>query len=180
MDLQKLSSQIDQLDNEPPFDKWHPPFCGDIDMTIKSDGRWWYMGSPIGREKLVKLFAKVLIKQNNEYFLKTPVELIRIQVEDAPFVITQWSRIKSSQGPAIEVTSNLGRRAILSQDHPLTMDMSTPENPKLYVTLHRGLKAKVHRNVYYQWIEIAKEKCINNQQHLVLKSGYDEFSLGYL
>lgn len=180
MDIQKLTSEIEQLESEPPFDKWHPEFCGDIDMIIKNDGRWWYMGSPIGREKLVKLFAKVLIFEQGEYFLKTPVELIRIQVEDAPFVITEWQKIETDLAPVIEVTSNLGHKAIMSCDHPLTADFSDPENPLLYVVLHRGLKAKVHRNVYYQWIEIAEEKCINNQEHLIIKSGKDEFSLGHL
>ncbi|MFC3202689.1 DUF1285 domain-containing protein [Alteromonas oceani] len=180
MDLQTLTKQIENLDAAPPFDKWHPPFCGDIDMVIKADGSWWYMGSPIGRERLVKLFASVLLKEGDEYFLKTPAEKVRIQVEDAPFVITQWQTHNTEEGPAIEVISNLGHAAVLSESHPLEVDNSNPDQPRPYVTLHRGLKALVHRNVFYQWVDIARQVNKNGEEHLVINSGKSEFSLGKL
>ena len=180
MDLQTLTAQIEDLGSAPPFEKWHPPFCGDIDMTIKADGSWWYMGSPIGREKLVRLFASVLLKEGDEFFLKTPAEKVRIQVEDAPFVITQWQRHETDEGPAIEVVSNLGHTALLSNAHPLEVDNSDPEQPRPYVTLHRGLKALVHRNVYYQWVDMAKPAIIDGHEHLVITSGSAQFSLGQL
>ena len=180
MDLQTLTAQVENLESAPPFDKWHPPFCGDIDMTIKSDGSWWYMGSPIGREKLVKLFASVLLKEGDEYFLKTPAEKVRIQVEDAPFVITQWQTHDTEEGPAIEVISNLGQSAVLSKAHPLEVDNRHPEQPRPYVMLHRGLKALVHRNVFYQWVDIATAADIDGKQHLMIQSGSSRFSLGCL
>lgn len=180
MDLQTLTAQVENLDAAPPFDKWHPPFCGDIEMTIKADGSWWYMGSPIGREKLVKLFASVLLKEGDEYFLKTPAEKVRIQVEDAPFVITQWQTHDTEDGPAIEVISNLGHAAVLSDSHPLEVYNSNPDQPRPYVTLHRGLKALVHRNVFYQWVDIARQVNKNGEEHLVINSGKSEFSLGKL
>ena len=180
MDLQTLTAQVENLDAVPPFDKWHPPFCGDIEMTIKADGSWWYMGSPIGREKLVKLFASVLLMEGDEYFLKTPAEKVRIQVEDAPFVITQWQTHNTEEGPAIEVISNLGHAAVLSESHPLEVDNSNPNQPLPYVTLHRGLKALVHRNVFYQWVDIARPVNKNGDEHLVIQSGNSEFSLGKL
>jgi len=180
MDLQTLTKQIENLDAAPPFDKWHPPFCGDIDMVIKADGSWWYMGSPIGREKLVKLFASVLLKEGDEYFLKTPAEKVRIQVEHAPFVITQWHIHDSEAGPAIEVISNLAHSAVLSDEHPLEVDNRNPEQPRPYVTLHRGLKALVHRNVFYQWVDIAKPAMVDGKQHLIISSGNCQFSLGCL
>ncbi|MCP4865131.1 MAG: DUF1285 domain-containing protein [Alteromonas sp.] len=180
MDLQTLTKQIENLDAAPPFDKWHPPFCGDIDMVIKADGSWWYMGSPIGRERLVKLFASVLLKEGDEYFLKTPAEKVRIQVEDAPFVITQWQTHNTEEGPAIEVISNLGHAAVLSESHPLEVDHSNPYQPRPYVTLHRGLKALVHRNVFYQWVDIARQVNKNGEEYLVINSGKSEFSLGKL
>ena len=180
MDLQQLSKQIDELEVEPPFHLWDPEFCGDMDLIIKSDGTWWYMGSPIGRIKLVKLFARVLILEHDEYFLKTPAEKIRIRVEDAPFVIIGWQQAQTEEGKAIEVTSNLGHKALLSEAHPLTCNLDEPGQPRLYVTLHRGLKALIHRNVYYQWVELGREKRIGDRIHLMLKSGMDEFSLGVL
>ena len=180
MDLQTLTAQVENLDAAPPFDKWHPPFCGDIEMTIKADGSWWYMGSPIGREKLVKLFASVLLMEDDEYFLKTPAEKVRIQVEDAPFVITQWQTHDTEDGPAIEVISNLGHAAVLSDSHPLEVDYNNPDQPRPYVTLRRGLKALVHRNVFYQWVDIARSVNKNGDEHLVIQSGNTEFSLGKL
>lgn len=177
MDLQQLSDQLDNLTDAPPFDSWHPKHCGTIDITIKKDGSWWHMGTRITREKLVRLFANVLIEENGQFFLKTPVEKMQIEVEDAPFIITQWQHIECDHKSAIEVTSNLGHKSILSQAHPLILSKDK-SNPQLYVTLHRRLKAVVHRNVYYQWIEIAEEKALNGKQQLILNSGDCEFSLG--
>jgi len=177
MDLQSLTKQIEALEKEPPFDTWHPTNCGEIDIEIKSDGTWFHHGSPIGRIGLVKLFAQVLVFEQGHYYLKTPVEKMQISVLDAPFVITQWQQHETEQGLAIEVTSNLGHKAILSAEHPLQIEDNDGE-PHFYVTLHRGLKAKVHRNVYYQWIEIAEEQNINNQTHLILTSAQENFSLG--
>jgi len=178
MDLQQLSKQIEQLDSEPPFHLWNPTFCGDMDLIIRADGSWWYMGSPIGRERLVKLFARVLILENNEYFLKTPAEKIRIQVEDAPFVITDWQFLATDAGQGIQVISNLGHKVLLSISNPLEVNLVNPDEPRPYVTLHRQLKARVHRNVYYQWIEIGQEKTLDGQTHILVSSMGEEFSLG--
>jgi hypothetical protein len=70
----------------PPVESWNPPFCGDIDMEIKRDGTWFHEGTPIGRRGLVKLFASILIREGDKYFLVTPVEKVGIRVEDAPFI----------------------------------------------------------------------------------------------
>ena len=207
MDLTTLAAQINQLDSQPPFDEWHPPFCGDIDMLIKADGSWHYMNSPIGRERLVQLFARVLIKEDEQYFLKTPGEKVRIQVQDTPFIITQWQQHSTDQGTAIEVISNVGHSVLLSPQHPLMLDSgagadadtdatantdvdtdaktgaqnsSGSEHGLPYVVLHRGLTARVHRNVFYQWVELGYSKWINNQEHLVIASTGQEFSLGTL
>ena len=181
MDLQRLNQQINQLDDEPPFDSWQPENCGDIDIVIKQDGTWWHEGSPIGRKNLVKLLARVLIKEGDDYFLKTPAEKMRIQVEDAPFVITSWQTLTDDdESTHIEVTTNLDRNFIVSQEHPISVNHENPDDPSLYVECHRGLLAKVHRNVYYQWIEMATEQTINNQSHLIVNSAGSKFSLGML
>ncbi len=180
MDLQKLTQQLDDLSQSPPFEKWNPPFCGDIDMEIKKDGRWFYMGSPIGRIKLVKLFASVLLKENNEYFLKTPAEKIRIQVEDAPFVITEWEIKSTNEGDAILVTTNIGQQVVLGEQHPLINETGDGENaePKLYVELNRGLRARVHRNVFYQWVSDQDSPVYEQKGQLFLRSGEQKFLLG--
>lgn len=175
MDLQQLITQLQQQQAEPPLDKWNPEFCGDMDMIIKADGTWFYMGTPITRERLVALFASVLVIEDDKYYLKTPVEKIGIQVEDAPFVITSWQHINTDDGQAIEVATNTNKRFILSEEYPLFT-----ANDQLYIKLHRGLTGKVHRNVYYQWAEFAEPQLINNQQHMVIRSGQEAFSLGVL
>src|SRR2546428_6412050 len=70
----------------PPVHLWNPPYCGDIDMRIAADGTWYYMKTPIGRPALVKLFASVLKKEADKYFLVTPVEKCGIAVDDVPFL----------------------------------------------------------------------------------------------
>lgn len=178
MDLQQLSQQLDNLESSPPFEQWRPKVCGEIDIVIKSDGSWWHMGTEIKRQKLVKLFASVLIYEDGQYFLKTPAEKMSITVEDVPFVIEQWQKVPCDTGDALEVTSNLGHRVIVSDDHPIEVIEQNGEQ-RVYVTLHRRLKAVVHRNVYYQWIEIAQEKVLNGQNHLMIASGQQWFSIGH-
>ncbi len=77
----------------PPVERWNPPFCGDIDMRIAADGTWFYQKTPIGRPALVKLFASVLKRESDKYFLVTPVEKVGIVVEDAPFLADLWAKV---------------------------------------------------------------------------------------
>ena len=175
MDLQSLISQIEDLESSPPFDQWHPQHCGSIDIEIHANGQWYHNGSPIGRLGLVKLFAKVLVKEEDQYFLKTPAEKMQIQVHDAPFVITQWQRHDSQQGQILELCTNIEQKVVLSEQHSMLI-----KDDHLYVHIHRGLLAKVHRNVYYQLIDIAKEETIDGHPHLVINSAGERFSIGRL
>ena len=106
---QQISSQNAAL---PHVDKWNPEFCGDIDIQIKHDGTWFYMGTPIGRKPLVKLFSSVLKREDDNYFLVTPVEKVGIQVEDVPFIITQWQKENSK----LALTTNTGDDLIVSSE----------------------------------------------------------------
>ncbi|MDP4983291.1 DUF1285 domain-containing protein [Pseudoalteromonas tunicata] len=154
MDLSALSQQLEGA--IPPLDTWDPPYCGEIDIVIKADGSWHYLGSPISRLALVKLFAKVLVKEQNNYFLKTPVEKIKIQVDDAPFVIIDWYQSDTDQGTVICCVDNLERTFLLNQAHPLILK-PTRAQALPYIQLHHGLLAKINRTTYYQWAEIAQQ-----------------------
>ena len=91
-DFNNILSEITKAQGKnelPPVDKWNPDFCGDMDLVIKRDGTWHYQNSPIGRQRLVKLFSTVLKKEGDNYFLVTPVEKLGIKVEDAPFLVTR-------------------------------------------------------------------------------------------
>ena len=82
----------------PPVERWNPPFCGDLDMRIAADGTWFYLKTPIGRPALVKLFASVLKREGDKYFLVTPVEKCGIQVDDAPFLAVELDVEQSAAG----------------------------------------------------------------------------------
>lgn len=176
MDLASLEQQIGQQQGKlPPVEKWNPEFCGDIDMVIKHDGSWFYMGTPIGRKALVKMFSSVLRKDQEQYVLVTPVEKVGIQVEDVPFVITQWEW----QNDALVFTTQTQDQFIVSQQHPVEIRQDKTTKAWLpYVNVRRNLWARLHQNVYYQLIEIAQEKTLDNKSQVCLCSGNYQFSLG--
>lgn len=176
MDLSKLQSQLAQQQGKiPPVEKWNPDFCGDIDIHIKHDGSWFYMGTPIGRKPLVKLFASVLRKDKDEYFLVTPVEKVRIKVDDVPFIITQWDK----QDDLLTFSTQTDDSFVVSNDNPVEIRRDVTTQAMLpYVKVRRNLWARLHQNVYYQLIEIAEEMAIDGKQQLQLNSGEYTFTLG--
>jgi hypothetical protein len=185
MSLDKLSAQLTadkpsaKEPSLPPVEHWDPPYCGEIDLQIKANGDWYYAGTIFKRLSLVKLFASVLIREKNEnnddYFLVTPVEKVKISVEEAPFMLTQWQWLDDKK-TVMQGTTNLGDELVLDREHLLTLS----DDGGLYITVRRNLLAKVHRNVYYQWIEIAKEKQTKNGTELFFTSAECQFILGTL
>ncbi|SEL49835.1 hypothetical protein SAMN05216262_11256 [Colwellia chukchiensis] len=180
MPLDKISAQISANlasaeQKMPPVDQWHPPYSGEIDIVIKADGHWFYQGGIFKRKSLVKLFASVLKKEADDYFLVTPVEKFGIKVEDAPFLITQWQWL-DEQKTIMQVSTNLEDSFILNAQHPLKIS----DDGSLYVTVRRNLPAKVHRNVYYQWVDLAQQESTKQGTELVFFSAEHRFCLGRL
>jgi len=184
MSLEKISAQLSnqgkgQSKKLPPIEDWNPPYCGEIDLQVKSNGDWFYGGTIFKRLSLVKLLASVLWREieneRDEYFLVTPVEKIKITVDDAPFVLTQWAWQNENKS-VMTVSTNLADEFILDKEHPIILN----EAGELYVIVRRNLLAKVHRNVYYQWIDLAKEVETKNGTELVFSSAEYEFSLGVI
>jgi len=176
MSLEKISAQIKTQGNKvPPVELWNPDYCGEMDLQIKANGDWFYTGTVFKRASLVKLLASVLKKEADEYFLVTPVEKIKITVEDAPFVLTQWRWQDASQTEML-VSTNLGDEFVLDIEHPMSINI----NGELYIIVRRNLLAKVHRNVYYQWIDLAKEVKTKKGTELVFTSADCQFSLGVI
>ncbi len=175
MTLEKISKQLkDQNSNLPPVESWDPPYCGEMDLLIKTDGSWFYHGSVINRLALVKLFASVLKKEQQDYFLVTPVEKIKIQVANQPFVITNWQWLENCLPATMQITTNLGDTIIVNQQHPIEID----QDGNLSILVRRNLAASIHRNVFYQWVELAHE--VNNEkcQQLVITSAGINFIIG--
>ncbi|TLU65675.1 DUF1285 domain-containing protein [Thalassotalea litorea] len=182
MSLEHLAKGLNLDANEgPPIEKWNPPFCGDIPIKIDGNGKWFYQGSEISRQSMVKLFSTVLWFENDEYFLVTPVEKVRIEVEDLPFIITQWQNIKTDSDEShtlIQVSTSLENSVVISNKNPIEIDTLG-----LKVRIRRNLYARVHRNVYYQWAEIAKVQTDPTQperQSAVISSAGSDFSIGNL
>jgi len=178
MRLDSISEQLEQssavtTNNIPLVELWDPPYCGEIDIKISANGDWFYNNSIFKRLPLVKLFASVIKKEAEDYFLVTPVEKVKITVEQLPFVLTQW-KWQDAEQTIMEVSTNVGDVFILDHNHPLSFD----KNEDLAVTVRRNLQAKVHRNVFYQWVEISKEVETTEGTELIFKSANYDFSLG--
>lgn len=182
VDLGQILAQLEKNSVEqslPPVEKWDPEFCGDMALIIKRDGSWHYQGSPIGRQRLVKLFSTVLKKEDNKYFLVTPVEKLGIRVEDAPFLVIRMQVKDSVEGPVITFEDNCDNQVILTKDNPIWVehDSKTGE-PSPYIMVRRNLHALIHRNVFYELVERAEERIIDDQKHLGIISAGEFFSLG--
>ena len=176
MSLDNITQQLSNHKTTlPPIELWDPPYCGEIDIEIKRDGSWFYNGTIFKRINLVKLFASVLKKEGEDYFLVTPVEKVKITVVDAPLVLTQWQWQDESKQSMI-VSTNLDDEFILDENHPLTLS----EQGDLYITVRRNLLAKIHRNVYYQWVELSTEMTTEHGTELVFTSSGQVYSLGLL
>src|SRR5215468_7166244 len=108
----------------PPVHLWNPPFCGDLDMRIGSDGTWFYMGTPIGRPALVRLFSTILKRESGRHFLVTPVEKVGIRVDDAPFVTVEMQRERDERGALLRFRTNVDDWVDCDGDHRLRFEIS--------------------------------------------------------
>ncbi len=142
----------------PPIQDWNPELSGDMDMIIKADGSWIHEGGIIKREKLVKLFSSILKREGDDYFLVTPVEKWRIQVEVTPFTILLAKIDTQATNQSVTLMSNVGDEITLGALHKL--QASDEELP--FIEVRNGLNAQLNRNVYYQLAELSHEN-VNGQ-----------------
>lgn len=143
----------------PPVHLWNPQNCGDIQMEIRADGAWWHEGSRIKRERLVKLFSRILRKDpDGAIYLVTPYEKVVVHVEDAPFVAVRVDRVGTpGRDQTLAFTTNLGDVALSGLDLPIRVE-TDPETgePSPYVLVRGGLEAKLSRPVFYELAEMAE------------------------
>ncbi|UWQ21920.1 DUF1285 domain-containing protein [Jannaschia sp. W003] len=138
----------------PPVHHWNPPYCGEIDITIKRDGTWIHEGTPIGRPNMVRLFSSILKLEDGRHYLVTPVEKVGIQVEDAPFVAVDFER----EGEAIVFETNVGDRVAAGPEHPIRVALAEDGEPSPYVEVRRGLEALIDRKSFYRLVELGEER----------------------
>lgn len=151
----------------PPVHLWNPPFCGDIDMEIRRDGTWFYLGTPIGREALVRLFASILKLEDGKFYLVTPVEKVGIRVEDAPFIAVDFEADRDG----LSFTTNMGDRVTAGPEHPIRITFAPDGEPRPYVMVRRGLEARIDRKTFYRLVEIAQPADWQGEAWLGLTSG---------
>jgi len=147
----------------PPVHLWNPPYCGEIDMRIAADGTWFYQKTPIGRPALVKLFASVLKREADRYYLVTPVEKCGILVDEAPFLavelrVDQTSEDAAHKGTILKFRTNVDDWVECGRDHPLRFDVEPNGGLKPFVHVRRDLWAKVTRALYYDLVDLGEEQ----------------------
>jgi hypothetical protein len=159
----------------PPVHLWNPAHCGEIDINIRRDGVWFHEGSPIGREALVRLFASVLRKDPDGFHLVTPVEKMKIRVEEVPFIAVRVDQ----EGGDLVFTTNVGDVVTAGPEHGLRVeeDPLTGE-PRPYLHVRRGLEARLARPVFYDLVDLAKVEDGPKGPRLVATSGGATFDLG--
>lgn len=155
----------------PPVHLWHPEHCGEIDIVVRADGTWMHEGSPIGRKELVRLFSTVLRLDPDGYHLVTPVEKMRITVEDLPFRAVTMQRV----GDDLSFTTDVGDTVVADADHPIVVetDPATGE-PAPRIHIRAGLEARIVRAVFYDLVEMAEVQ----DGRLTVRSGGQAFALG--
>ena len=159
----------------PPVEPWNPPFCGDIDMRIAADGTWFYQKTPIGRLALVKLFASVLKREGDKYFLVTPVEKVGIIVEDVPFLAVEM-RVDRDDGQMLRFRTNMDEWIDAGPEHALRFEPEAETGGlKPYLHVRRGLWAKVTRALFYDLVEAGEERVVDGKPMFGVASGGEFF-----
>ncbi len=156
--LQREAAQSAQKKGRalPPLESWHPAHCGDIDIRIAADGTWFHEGRPIRRPELVRLFSTLLFKDGDGFHLLTPVEKLRIAVDDAPFVAALLRCEGDGPGQRLVFTTNAGDEVTAGAGHPIRVETSFETGePAPYLHVRNGLEAKIARAVFYQLAEMA-------------------------
>ncbi|KIZ33861.1 MULTISPECIES: DUF1285 domain-containing protein [Rhodopseudomonas] len=161
----------------PPVHLWDPPFCGDLDMRIARDGTWFYLGTPIGRPALVRLFSTILKRENGKHFLVTPVEKVGIQVEDAPFLAVEMIKDADSDGPLLRFRTNVDDWVSCDSAHQLRFAAAADGGLTPYLHVRAELWAKVTRALYYDLVDMGEERVVDGRPMFGIASGGAFFAM---
>ena len=148
-------------------------------MRIARDGRWYYMGTPIGRPAMVRLFSSVIRRDGDDYFLVTPVEKVGIQVEDVPFVATRLEVEGEGEAQVLRFFTHVEDEVEAGPEHPLRFEIDPrTQEPAPYVHVRANLEALIHRNVFNQLVDLAVPCDVDGQEWLGVWSGGKCFPIG--
>ncbi|MGM0569130.1 DUF1285 domain-containing protein [Marinobacter sp.] len=143
----------------PPIEKWNPELSGDIDIRVARDGNWYHEGELIQRDAIVRLFSTILRREDDgEYYLVTPVEKWRIQVEDTPLLAHSLEVAGDGEDQVLAVTTNVGERLLVGSEHPLEVGAYDSDNtPRPVIHVRRGLEARLVTAAYYELADLLVE-----------------------
>ena len=161
----------------PPVHLWNPPFCGDLDMRIATDGTWFYLGTPIGRPALVKLFSTILKREDGKYFLVTPVEKVGIRVDDAPFLAVEMEKDGEGAARTLRFRTNVEEWVSCDSDHRLRFEEAADGGLTPYLHVRADLWAKVTRALYYDLVEMGEVRVVDGREMFGVMSGGEFFSM---
>lgn len=178
--LDGLASQLPREAGRglPPVHLWNPPFCGNIDMRIATDGTWFYQRTPIGRPALVKLFSTVLKREGDSYFLVTPVEKVGIVVEDVPFMAVELAVEQNTAAPVLKFRTNVDEWVEAGPGHALRFEEdATNSGLKPLLHVRRDLWAKVTRTLFYDLVELGQEREVGGKVMFGVASGLEFYPM---
>jgi len=161
----------------PPVHLWNPPFCGDLDMRIASDGTWFYLGTPIGRPALVRLFSTILKREDGKHFLVTPVEKVGIHVDDAPFLAVEMQKANDERGTLLRFRTNVDDWVACDAAHRLRFKTAADGGLTPYLHVRADLWAKVTRTIYYDLVDMGEERMVDGRQMFGVASGGEFFAM---
>ena len=156
-DLPAFASDIRELLKDPkklpPVESWNPEREGEIDIVINSSGEWLYQGAKMERLSVVQLLSTILRKEGDEYFLVSPAEKLKLQVDDAPFSVVMMDVEGEGVEQSLHFSTQVGDCFTLSPEHALRVSYNEKGEPSPYVHVRSGLEAKLSRTVYYELID---------------------------
>ena len=161
----------------PPVHLWNPPFCGDLDMRIATDGTWFYLGTPIGRPALVKLFSTVLKREGAKYFLVTPVEKVGIRVDDVPFMAVEMAEEGVGASRKLSFRTNVDDWVSCNGEHRLRFEAASDGGLTPYLHVRSDLWAKVTRALYYDLVEMGEEQVVDGNAMFGVMSNGEFFAM---
>ena len=176
--LDSLVGEVRRAGSLPPAHLWNPPFCGDLDMRIAADGTWFYLKTPIGRPALVKLFASVLKREGDRYFLVTPVEKCGITVDDVPFIAVELRVEARGADQTLHFRTNVDDWVACGSEHALRF---TPEEGtgglRPYLHVRRDLWARVKRALFFDLVDLGEERDVEGVRMFGVVSGGAFFAM---
>jgi hypothetical protein len=140
-------------------------------MRIAADGTWFYCGSPIGRARLVQLFASIMRKEGDRYVLVTPVEKVGIKVDDAPFLAVHMDVGHETRGRQLVFRTNVDDLVAVGSEHPLRFEQGAMEGLKPYVRVRGDLWALVKRPLFYDLVALGRTEQVRREDWFGVRSG---------